>query len=180
MSFLRTCAVVVLSASTLLAISSVAPATAVASPYRVDLRVLLLDDNSPWVDAIESQMVVEGVPYTAVTLGSATRATITDAYLSSGNEAFFQAVIGPDYTMPGLTPAELSTLRAYEAKFSVREVDGYQWANPAVGLNYAAVLGDITGTVATVTAAGRADAFAYLNGPVPLSACRSTATSPSH
>ena len=170
MSFLRTCAVVVLSASTLLAISSVAPATAVASPYRVDLRVLLLDDNSPWVDAIESQMVVEGVPYTAVTLGSATRATITDAYLSSGNEAFFQAVIGPDYTMPGLTPAELSTLRAYEAKFSVREVDGYQWANPAVGLNYAAVLGDITGTVATVTAAGRADAFAYLNGPVPLSA----------
>ncbi len=170
MSFRRSFAVVVLAASTVVAISSVAPAAAVTSPYRVDLRVLLLDDNSPWVDAIESEMVVEGVPYTAVTLGSPTRAALTDAYLSSGNEAFFQAVVGPDYLMTGLTPAELTTLRAYEAKFGVREVDAYNWANPAVGLNFAGVTGDINGTVATVTAAGRADGFGYLNGPVPFSA----------
>ncbi len=63
-----------------------------------------------------------------------------------------------------------TAVRAFEAKFGVREVDAYNWANPAVGLNYAGISGDINGTVATVTAAGRADGFGYLNGSVPFSA----------
>ena len=164
----RSFAAVVLLVSSLVAISSVSSVAAVASPFRVDLRVLLLDDNSPWVDAIQSQMDVEGVPYTAVPLGSQTRQVISDASLSSGDEAFYQAVVGPDYLLTGLSPAEVTALRAFEAKFGVREVDAYNWANPAVGLNYAAMSGDINGTVAAVTTAGRADGFGYLSGPVPF------------
>ncbi len=134
---------------------SVAPTSAATVPYRVDLRVLLLDDNSPWVDAIESQMRVEGVPFTAVPLGSASRPVITDAFLSSGDEAFFQAVVGPDYLLGLLSDSERTALRTFEAKFGVREVDGFNYANASVGLNAPALVGDLNGTTATVTAAGQ-------------------------
>ncbi len=140
------------------------------SPYRTDLRVLVLDDNSPWVDAIQSEMAAEGVLVTAVPLASASRPVITDSFLSSGDEAFYQAVIAPSYLLSGLSTAETASLHAYEAKFGIREVDAYNWANPAIGLNLAGVVGDISGTVASVTAAGQASGFGYLNGPVPFSA----------
>ncbi len=143
--------------------------SAAASASRIDLRVLLLDDNSPWVDAIQSQMDVEGVPYTSVDLGSASRQAVTDAFLSSGDEAFFQAVVGPDYVLGQLSDAERTSLRAYEAKFGIREVDGFNYPNPTVGLDVPAVVGDINGTTATVTAAGKNSGFGYLNGPVPFS-----------
>ena len=148
------------------AVSNVAPATAASLGYRIDLRVLVLDDGSPWVDAIASQMQAEGVRYTAVQPASA---NITDGFLASGDEAFYQAVVVPDATLPGLSAAEQSSLRGFEAKFGIREVDAYNWANPAVGLNFAAVFGDIAGTTATVTAAGLTAGFGYLNGPVPFS-----------
>ncbi|MGZ4738677.1 MAG: putative Ig domain-containing protein [Ilumatobacteraceae bacterium] len=154
--------------SSVVAMSRAMPASAAVSSHRTDLRVLLLDDNSPWVDAIQSEMAAEGVPVTAVPLASASRPVITDAFLSSGDEAFYQAVIGPDAVLARLSAAELSSLRAYEAKFGIREVDMYNWANPTIGLNYADLFGNIT-TVASVTAAGKADGFGYLNGPVPLS-----------
>jgi hypothetical protein len=162
--------VVVMFVVSSVAMSSVAPTRAAAAPLRIDLRVLVLDDGSPWVSAIKSEMQVEGVPYTAAALGSPSRAVITDDYLSSGDRAFYQAVVGPDAALAALSDAERTALRAYETKFGVRQVDAYNWANPTVGLNYAAVSGDINGTIATVTAAGRADGFGYLNGPVPFSA----------
>ncbi len=40
-------------------------------------------------------------------------------------------------------------------------------ANPAIGLNVASVAGDIAGTTATITPAGKSDGFQYLDGPVP-------------
>ena len=58
-------------------------ASASASAYRIDLRVLVLDDDSPWVDAIVSQMQIEGVPYTAVPPSSA---TITADFLARETE----------------------------------------------------------------------------------------------
>ncbi|MGZ4700078.1 MAG: hypothetical protein ACXV98_02610, partial [Ilumatobacteraceae bacterium] len=103
--------------SSVVAMSSAVPASAAVSSHRIDLRVLVLDDNSPWVDAIQSEMAAEGVPVTAVPLASASRPVITDAFLSSGDEAFYQAVIGPDAVLASLSAAELSSLRAYEAKF---------------------------------------------------------------
>ncbi len=141
--FRRAVAVVLLVASSVVAMSSAMPASAAVSPYRTDLRVLVLDDNSPWVDAIQSEMAVEGVPVTSVPLASASRPVITDAFLSSGDEAFYQAVVGPDYLMTGLSADELASLRAYEAKFGIREVDAYNWPNSAIGLNPPGIVGDI-------------------------------------
>ncbi len=138
-------------------------------PYRVDLRALLLDDNSPWVDAIQSQMDVEGVPYTTVDLNSGSRPLLTAGFLASGDEAFFQAVVGPDYMLGQLSDSERTALRTYEAKFGIREVDGYNYANPSVGLDVAPGA-DLTGTTANVTVAGSKAGFGYLNGPVPFSA----------
>ena len=155
------------------AMSIATPAAAAALPYRIDLKVLVLDNNanpSVSVDAIKSQMQVEGVPFTSMDIANA---NITSSSLSPNaepNHALYQAVVVPDYTLAGLSVAEISVLRAYEAKFGIREVDAYNWANPAVGLNYAGITGDINGTVATVTPAGLAGGFGYLNGPVPFSA----------
>ena len=79
-------------------------------------------------------------------------------------------VVGPDYLLGLLSDSERTALRAFEAKFGVREVDGFNYPNASVGLNAPAVVGDINGTTATVTAAGKAGGFGYLNGPVPFSA----------
>ena len=96
-------------------------------------------------------MTVEGIPFTAIPMTSETRPVVTAAFLSSGDHAFFQAVILPSYLGGGLSSDELDAVRAFEAKFGVREVDAFNYANPAVGLNVASVAGDIAGTTATVT-----------------------------
>src|SRR4249920_2489451 len=72
----------VLAAALLLAsvaVWSVTPTSAAPVPYRIDLKVLLLDDDSPWVDAIENQMGLEGVPFTPVNINVSppTRSEIT-------------------------------------------------------------------------------------------------------
>ena len=149
------------------AVWSVAPTSAAVVPYRIDLRVLLLDDNSPWVDAIASEMTVEGVPFTTVPLSDPSRPVITDAFLSSGDRAFYQGVVGPDNLLSLLSASERTSLRTFESKFGVREVDGYNYGNPTLGLT--AVDGvDLTGKTATVTADGKNAGFGYLNGPVPF------------
>ena len=155
----------------LLITSSVAlgsrPTSAAPAPYRVDLKVLLLDNNTPWVDAIEWQMLVEGVPYESVPLAGP-RPEITPEFLATGDRAHFQAVVAPSYVLGELTDSERAALRAYEAKFGVREVAAFNYANPAIGLNVPTVVGDISGTTANVTAAGLANGFGYLDGPVPF------------
>jgi hypothetical protein len=153
--------------------SSVASVSAAAFPYRVDLNVLVLDDGSPYVGAIKSEMDVEGVTYTSVAIASATITNsflTNNAVLSSATEAKFQAVVAPDYTLGGLDSGEVNTLRAYEAKFGVREVDAYNYPAAAIGMNTPVFAGDINGVTATVNAAGKAAGFGYLNGPVPFSA----------
>src|SRR5215470_10965756 len=114
-------------------------ASATAASNRIDLRVLVLDDGSPWVSAISDQLTLEGVPFTDVTLSAAGRPTIDAGFLASGTEAKFQAVVVPDVTRGsgGLSAAETAALTAYEAQFGIRQVDGYDDATPAVGLNFA-------------------------------------------
>jgi hypothetical protein len=148
-----------------------APAVAAAVAPRVDLRVLVVDDGGVGVGAIAGQLAVEGVPFTRVSLADPARPTITSAFLAGANEARFEAVVLPDAVGGTLPAAELSALTSYEAQFGIRQVDAYDWANPTVGLNYAAspgFIGDLTGRTATVTAAGLADGFAYSTGTVPL------------
>ena len=154
------------------AVAVTAPATAAASGPRIDLRALVVDDGSVWVKGITDQFTTEGVPFTDISLTSATRPTITAGFLASGTEAHFDAVILPDDLGAGLPAAELSALATFEAQFGVRQVEGYQWANPTVGLNYAAspngFAGDLTGLTGTVTAAAQSDGFSYLSGALPI------------
>lgn len=103
--------------------SAASPTTTVAQ--RVDLRVLVVDNGTPWIAAMESELTVEGVPFTTLTTSSPTRETITSAFLATGTEAHFQAVVLPDSTGVGLSADEVSAVRAYEAQFGVREVDMY-------------------------------------------------------
>src|SRR4051794_29643628 len=164
-----TTSIVVMLMASLLAWSP-APASAATPPSsaaRVDLRVLVIDDASPRVKGLEAQMTNEGIPFTAIDVTpAANHAPITAAQLSSGTHAFFQAVILPDATAPSLSAAELAALRAFEATFAVREVDAFVYPNAAVGSVAPAAGYDIAGATATVTAAGLANGFQYLNGPV--------------
>ena len=154
-------------AQLVLGLGAVPSTSAAPVSQTIDLRVLLIDDDSAWVDALQGQLTVEGIPFTAIPMTSQSRPTVTAAMLSSGDHAFFQAVILPSYLGGGLSSDELNAVRAFEAKFGVREVDAFNYANPAVGLNVASVAGDIAGTTATITPAGKSDGFQYLNGPVP-------------
>ena len=144
------------------------PRASAATPQRLDLRVLVLDDGSSWVEALRSQLDVEGVPHFAVQLTDSSRPVIDAAFLSSGDHGYYQAVVAPNYYGANLASGEVAALRAYEAAFAVREIDGFNWANPEIGLNYADFSGDLSGVTATVTAAGAAQGFQYLNGPVPF------------
>lgn len=141
-----------------------------AAVQRVDLRVLVLNDGSPWVAAIASQLAVEGVPYTSVDVAAAGRAPLEAALLSTADHANFQAVVAPSATATALSTAEWATLRAFEAKFSIREVDGMNWPETTVGLAPPSWVGLMDGMVATVTPAAQAAGFQYLSGPVPFAA----------
>ncbi|HEY6796312.1 MAG TPA: putative Ig domain-containing protein [Kineosporiaceae bacterium] len=162
----------ILSAAVAVAGAVATPATATAAGPRLDLRALVVDDGSAWVKGITDQFTLEGVPFTDVKLSDAARPTITATYLSSSTEAFFNAVVVPDDLGGGLPATEMGALATFEAQFGVRQVDAYQWANPTVGLNYAAspngFVGDLTGLTGTVTTAAQADGFGYLSGSLPI------------
>ena len=64
-----TAALLVLIA-TAAALMAPVPAAA-AEPPRIDLRVLVLTDGSPWVEGIRRQLDNEGVPTTVVNLADA-------------------------------------------------------------------------------------------------------------
>src|SRR3954468_20888458 len=81
-------ALAVLAVSVLTWSRQASSATAVAN--RIDLRVLVPDHNPPWTDGLETQMDLEGIPYTAIDVtASSGRATIDADFLANGNEAKF-------------------------------------------------------------------------------------------
>lgn len=135
---------------------------------RLDLKVLVVDDGSPMVGAIADQLVTEGVPYTRIDLNDAARPVITPAFLSSGSRAYFQAVVLPNERGGSLSTAELDALHGFESAFDIRQVDAYTYANVNVGLNSEVpnFNGDLNGVTTTVTPAGKADGFGYLQGPL--------------
>ena len=86
--------------------------------------------------------------------------------LSSGTTGNFNAVVIAD--SPAFFAAgQLDALDAYESSFGVRQVDGYMYPSPALGVTVFATSGLLDGTTGTLTAAGRA-AFPELKGPVPF------------
>ncbi|KAA2263262.1 hypothetical protein F0L68_10625 [Solihabitans fulvus] len=147
-----------------------APASGATAPPRVDLRVLVVSDGTPWVDAISQQLTSEGVPITVIQAGQPGRPAITDGFLAdqlNGTPwAKFQGVVLPNQAPAGVTAAELASLAAYEQRFGIRQVDAFTYSSPAVGLNTPIFAGTLDGVTAKLTTAATADAFRYLRGPV--------------
>ncbi|MCY0950943.1 hypothetical protein [Streptomyces sp. H27-S2] len=150
----------------------VASATAAVTP-RIDLKVLVVDDGGTSVEAITAELRDTGVPFTRVQLGSSGRPVINAAYLSDTVDgrprAKFQGVVLPNENPFGEGSAEMAALAAYETTYGIRQVDAYTWSHPGVGLEYTdngGYGGQLDGTQAAVTAAGKAGPFGYLGGQV--------------
>jgi hypothetical protein len=146
-----------------------APAFAAEPRQRIDLRVLVLDDGSTGIDTLSAQLDREGVPYDVLQLAAAGRTQITPAYLADSvggvRRARFQGVIVPNES--AVTGAEATALADFEREFKIRQIDAYTWANPNVGQDML-WSGVLDGATMSVTDAGKAAGFGYLNGTVGI------------
>lgn len=165
-------AAVMAAAALVSVVVPVATATAAVTP-RIDLKVLVVDDGGTSVEAITAELRDTGVPFTRVQLGSSGRPVINAAYLSDTVDgrprAKFQGVVLPNENPFGEGSAEMAALAAYETTYGIRQVDAYTWSHPGVGLEYTdngGYGGELDGTQAAVTAAGKAGPFGYLGGQV--------------
>jgi hypothetical protein len=139
------------------------PADAVAAP-RIDLRVLVVTDGTPGVDAVTAQLEREGVPTDVVDVRQADRPAITAAFLAAADDhARYQGIVLPTESV--LNASEVAELAAYESRFAVRSIVAYTWAGPHVGQS-TAWSGTLDGGTLTVTDAAKADGFGYLAGTV--------------
>jgi hypothetical protein len=150
------------------------PTAAPVGPHGgVNLKVLLVTDGTPPVEAIRQQLTTEGVPSTVVNLRDSSRPAITSAFLSrtladgttGGN---FDGIVLPSAIPSALSGAEEAALAAYERKFGVRQVDAYVPPKPNIGMDAPVYSGPLSGTVG-VTSAGATAGFGYLNGSFPFS-----------
>jgi hypothetical protein len=152
-------------------VSIAQPAAKASGAQRLDLRVLLLGQpgNDPTTQAWTSALTKQGVPYTLVTAqGSPGSETVDLPNLTDPNDAdhgLFDGVVLTAseyfYAWPQLLP-----VFQYEGSFNVRQIDGYIYPGPEVGLDEATG-GNISGTTATLTSAGLST-FPELKGPVPM------------
>ncbi|MGY1667511.1 fibronectin type III domain-containing protein, partial [Geodermatophilus sp. SYSU D00696] len=149
---------------------SLSASAARAAEYRVDLRVLVVSNGDPSVEAIATQLVREGVPFTKVLVNDPGRPVIDAAFLADASAATarYQAVVLPNQAGGGLTADETAALTAYERTYGVRQVSAYNWPTPSMGLNSPTYSGSLDGGSATVTAAGLAGPFGYLQGSLPV------------
>ncbi len=139
-----------------------------ATPVTLDLKVLLVGTGSsdPTTAAWASALTSEGVPYTEVTAtGTYGAETVTLPTLSAGSVGDYNGVVVAD-SPAALAAGQLSALDTYESTFSVRQIDGYMYPSPALGLTDASA-GALDGTTGTLTAAGLS-ALPGLAGPVPF------------
>jgi hypothetical protein len=166
----------VLAASTTLVLAGQLPANADPAP-RIDLKVLVVTSGDVGTQAISQQLTNEGIPFTTVDLNSPSRPTIDANFLSTTAngvaEAKYQSVVLPNnYPFPWGS-AEMAALITYETQFGIRQVDAYNWANPAIGLNYAGYAGTLDATTGHVTTDGISGPFSYLRGSVAFEASTS-------
>lgn len=172
---IRSLAVTVSAALLLSGLGLSAPAgAAVGTPSgRVDLKVLVLDDGTPGVAALVTQMDREGIPFdvrpesTPVTAATATADGLLEAATSGAPRAFYQAVVLSHSSPAGLDASEIATLAAFERKYAVRQVDAYLFPTAANGL-VNQWSGPLDGMTATLTSTALAGSFGYLDGPVTI------------
>ncbi|MFF3624482.1 hypothetical protein [Streptomyces sp. NPDC002467] len=166
-------AAAVMAAAALVSVAVPAASAQAATAPRIDLKVLVVDDGGSSVEAITAELRDTGVPYTRVQLGAPGRPVIDAAFLSDTVDgrprAKYQGVVLPNENPFGEGSAEMAALGAYETTYGIRQVDAYTWAHPGVGLEYTdngGYSGQLDGTKAAVTAAGKSGPFGYLGGQV--------------
>ncbi|MBB5794273.1 hypothetical protein ACIP4U_04615 [Streptomyces caelestis] len=159
------------TAAGLITAGAMAPGAAAAEEPRIDLKVLVVDNGDSPVRAVTAQLRSTGVPYTTIDLNDAGRPKITESFLSDtvngSPRAKYQGVVLPNESPFGAGSAEQTALEAYERTFGIPQVDAYTWAHPEVGLDYTSEggwAGALDGREASVTAAGKAGWFGYLDG----------------
>ncbi|MEU3978971.1 hypothetical protein AB0F77_02495 [Streptomyces sp. NPDC026672] len=142
---------------------------------RIDLKVLVVSDGGPATDAIAAELDTAGTPYTEVDLTRADRPVIDAGFLADTVDgrprARYQAVVLPNDNPFAAGSAEMTALADYERAYAIPQVDAYTYARPEAGLQYPVApgySGSIDGAQATVTAAGKAGPFGYLEGSVPF------------
>ncbi|MFP5347593.1 MAG: fibronectin type III domain-containing protein [Actinomycetes bacterium] len=152
--------------------SFTSPAATAVAPQRVALKVLVLTNSTAGgnhnASAIATQLGREGVPYENVDLATAGRPTIDQAFLESADgTGKYQGVVLVNRSGAGLSASELDALAAYEVRYGVRQINGYDWPGDAKGFG-AATPGAADGGTVQVTAAGSAAGFGYLRGELTV------------
>jgi hypothetical protein len=167
---LALCLTAALAASGLTAVTGAGNAALAAAPPTVNLKVLLIGEGPSDVTtaAWQAALTSEGVPFTLVTAsGTAPDETVTLPALSSGSTGNYNGVVIAD-SPADYSAGSLSALDTYESSFGVRQVDGYMFPSPSLGVTEVTG-GALDGTTGRLTAAGLA-AFPELKGPVPFDA----------
>ena len=167
-AWLAACLVTVLGASGLAATGVTASAASAATPPTLNLKILLIGNGSADVTtaAWEAALTSEGVAYDEVTAtGTSPSQTVTLPTLSSGSTGNYNGVVIAD-SPTNFASGQLSALDTYESTFGVRQVDGYMYPDPDLGVTEATG-GALDGTTGTLTTAGLA-AFPELKGPIPF------------
>jgi Putative Ig domain len=160
--------VTLLAAGSLIAVGSAAVPAAAATPPTLNLKVLLVGEGStdPTTGAWQAALTAEGVPYTLVTAsGTSPSETVSLPTLSNGTTGNYNAVVIAD-SPNDYAGGQLTPLFSYESTFGVRQIDGYMFPSPSLGVTEVTG-GALDGTTASLTAAGQA-AFPALKGPVPF------------
>jgi hypothetical protein len=165
---LALCLAVALAAGGLEATAGSGATASAATPPTLNMKVLLIGEGSSDVTtaAWQAALTSEGVPYTLVTAtGTAPNETVALPPLSSGSTGNYNGVVIAD-SPADYAAGALSALDAYESSFGVRQVDGYMFPSPALGVTDATG-GALDGTTGTLTTAGLA-VFPQLKGTVPF------------
>ncbi|WP_166026989.1 hypothetical protein [Streptomyces chilikensis] len=173
----RTTRTAVLTVGALIAALGLPATTAQADTAapRVDLRVLVVSDGGPATGAVMAELDAAGTPYTEVDLGQAGRPVIDSGFLADTIDgrprAKYQAVVLPNDNPFAAGSAEMAAIADYERAYDIPQVDAYTYARPEAGLQYpvyGGYSGSLDGVNASVTAAGKAGPFGYLEGSVPF------------
>lgn len=140
----------------------------------IDMRLLVIaaDGNEPDLAVIRQTLDYLGTPY-QVYIATQSPGRLTPDVLSRGDHAFYQGIIlttgnlaylhGSEWIC-ALSPDELRTLRAFEARFGIRQLTWYTYPTPEYGFETPAAGVDTTSEPirAGFTPAGRS-LFSYVN-----------------
>jgi hypothetical protein len=147
-------------------VSAVAGSAAAGTPVQQGPNVLLIGHgpSDPTTAAWQSALSSEGVAYTLATAsGPYGSETVTLPALTTGPIGNFTGVVIAD-SPAAFADGQLSALDSYESSSGVRQVDGYTFPSPSLGLTSVSS-GSLDNSTAQLTPAGLA-ALPGLQGTV--------------